>query len=593
MARRLIAARATVTDVCRGRASGPTAGGVGFGLGSRLLAEVVRRPALVAWCAVGSVAAVGAVARLWHLNNVGLNSDEAVYSGQGAAIASVDRLEPFFRIFRAHPLLFQTVLSLAWRLHLGAGAGRWLAVALGFGTVFLTYQVGTLIYGHRTGVVAASFLLVMPYDVVVSRQILLDGPMAFFATAALYCLARFARDASGRWLYASSGLLGLAFLSKETTVLLLGAVYVFFVLSADIRLRMREIAVGSAILAGMIAIFPLALTLSGGGHTGRNYLAWQLLRRPNHSWSFYPVQVSEAVGLLVAAVALAGLVLLRHERSWRERLLICWIAVPFFLFELWPVKGFQYLLPVAPALAVLAARSVLRVPELRYPVIARWAAPVAAAAVCLTLAVPSWSRIQPPTTRTLAGAGGVPGGRATGNWFASHTSRGSAFFTIGPSMANIIEFYGLRHGYGLSVSPSPLARNPAYVPVRNPDLLLRRGVVRYLVWDIFSAQRSPYFARRLLRYVDRYDARVVHIARVSSGRGPGAVPVVVVYQVPTQPAAPHGRPLPTLPAVAAASTANQQTRRIVIYALYGSAALLAATLVLHAAAGGGTRRGRP
>ena len=33
----------------------------------------------------------------------------------------------------------------------------------------------------------------------------------------------------------------------------------------------------------------------------------------------------------------------------------CWIGVPVAFLELWPVKGFQYLLPIAPVIAVLAA----------------------------------------------------------------------------------------------------------------------------------------------------------------------------------------------------------------------------------------------
>lgn len=569
----------------------PQAGG-----GARPLSGAFRRalpavgalPAYTIWCAVAAAAVAGAVARVWHLNALGLNADEAVYSGQGASIADHEALEPFFRIFRAHPLLFQTIVSLAWRAHLGATAGRWLAVGFGVGTVVLTYQLGKLLYGRRTGLVAATFLLLMPYHVVVSRQILLDVPMAFFATGALYCLARFVRDGAARWLYAGAAVLGLAFLSKESAMLLVGGIYVFFVVSADIRARLRQLVIATAVLAAMAAAFPLALTLSGGGHTGRNYLAWQLLRRPNHSWLFYLTDVPHAMGPLLVGAALAVFVLLRHERTWRERLLGCWISVPLLLFELWPVKGFQYLLPLAPAVAVLAGRAVVRVPQLLAPRHARVAGPAAAAVVCLTLVVPTWSRIQPPTTRTLAGAGGVPGGRDAGRWLAANTPPQSTFFTIGPSMANILQFYGLRHGLGLSVSPNPLARNPSYVPVRNPDLLLRRGVVRYLVWDAFSARRSPYFARRLLRYVDRYNARVVHVATVPTATESGATPVVVVYRVPAAATVPSDRPLPALPVAPGESLTNRHRQVIVIYTLYAVATLV--TMLLLAVARLGRRR---
>jgi hypothetical protein len=534
-----------------------------------------------AWLALGLVVGSGCVARFWKIDALGLNSDEAVYSGQAAAIAAVADLEPFFRIFRAHPLLFQTLLSLGWRLDLGEPFGRLLSAVFGLGTVVVTYHLGRLLYGRRAGIVAAAFLVVMPYHVIVSRQVLLDVPMTFFATTSLYCLARFVAGSRPLWLYSASAFLGLAFLSKETTLLLYGAVYAFLVLSADVRLRARSLLVGSAILVTTMAAFPLALALSGGGPTGRNYLAWQLLRRPNHSWSFYFVEVPKALGPAVVALAILSLPLLWRERSWRERLLLCWILVPFLFFELWPVKGFQYLLSIAPAVAVLAARVLVRWPELHLARHRHWLSPACAAAVGVTMVVPSWGGVQPVTkSHRLAGSGGVPGGREAGRWMAAHTPRGSSFFAIGPSMANIIEFYGLRRGFGLSVSPNPLARNPAYEPVRNPDLLLRRGIVRYLVWDAFSAQRSPFFERKLLRYVDRYEGRVVHTEAVAVETRAGAVrkPVVVVYAVG------HGRTgqLGSTSSAAASEQRARHVRRLVIYLLYLAPLVAAAVLLARA-----------
>ena len=76
----------------------------------------------------------------------------------------------------------------------------------------------------------------------------------------------------------------------------------------------------------------------------------------------------------------------------------------------------------------------------------------------------------------LAGSGGVPGGREAGAWILKHTPTGSEFMTVGPSMANIIEFYGHREAYGLSISPNPLRRNPSYQPILNPDLQIRSAL---------------------------------------------------------------------------------------------------------------------
>ena len=82
--------------------------------------------------------------------------------------------------------------------------------------------------------------------------------------------------------------------------------------------------------------------------------------------------------------------------------------------------------------------------------------------------------------------------------------------TIGPSMANLVQYYGHRRAYGLSVSPNPLNRNPSYEPLANPDQALRDNEVQYVVWDTFSASRSPKFSSRLLRYAARYNGRAVH-----------------------------------------------------------------------------------
>jgi hypothetical protein len=69
--------------------------------------------------------------------------------------------------------------------------------------------------------------------------------------------------------------------------------------------------------------------------------------------------------------------------------------------------------------------------------------------------------------------------------------------------------------------------------VHNPDLLIRGGDVQYLVWDSFTAARTPFFTERLLRYVRRYHGHVVHTETVPVRRA-GEVtrqPIIVVYQV--------------------------------------------------------------
>ena len=482
----------------------------------------------------------GIALRCWQLNGVGFNSDEAVYAGQAASIAGQEQYLPYFPIFRAHPLLFQALLSLPYRFGVVDVVGRLLAAAFGVGTVVLAYHLGKLLYGHRAGIVAMTLLAVMPYHVTVSRQVLLDAPMVFFATAALYALVRYCMHHGTRWLIAAGALMGLAMLAKETAIVLFGGIYCFFVLNHTVKLRLKRAAQAVAI-AGVIAIaFPLTLRLAGATRSGGNYLVWQLLRRANHPIDFYLTFVPMVIGPLLLAIAVFGLVLDRKQLNWREGLLVSWCIVPIVFFTLMPIKGFQYLLPLAPPVALLAARALTsptiwsrltgRIPH-RQTAVQNGALFLTA----LTLIVPAWLAIRPSDDQVfLAGTGGLPAGREAGTWIDNHLPQGSTLMTIGPSMANVIAFYGHRQAYGLSVSPNPLNRNPSYTAIENADLMLREGAIQYAVWDSFSAARSPSFSNRLQEYVRKYNGIVIHseTVQVDNGGGPTTIrPLIIVYEL--------------------------------------------------------------
>ncbi len=337
--------------------------------------------------------------------------------------------------------------------------------------------------------------------------------------------------------------MGLTILTKETAILLVGGVYIFLALTPHVRLRVRDLLISAAIMLTLAAFYPLTPMLAGGGSGQKagNYLVWQLFRRPNHDWLFYPTVVPIAIGLLIVLVAIAGLFLLRRETTWREKLLVGWIVVPVVFFELWPVKGFQYLLPIAPAFAVLAGRTVVRWlarldeagPVRRLP--AGWLAALLTALMIVSVALPSWQQIGPSTRDTFtAGTGGIPGGREAGAWVRENTPRGATFLALGPSMANIISYYGLRKAYGISVSSNPLHRNPSYDPIRNPDYELRTGGLTYAVWDSFSASRSPFFSESMNRLIKRYNGRAVHTETVPVKTPDGKTtekPVIIIYEV--------------------------------------------------------------
>jgi hypothetical protein len=181
-------------------------------------------------------------------------------------------------------------------------------------------------------------------------------------------------------------------------------------------------------------------------------------------------------------------------------------------------------------LAVEGLRERLHAPAVHFGLTSRLV--VVTALVAVTMFAATWPRIQPTSpSQMLAGAGGVPGGREAGTWIRDNTPAGARLMTIGPSMANIIQFYGYRKAYGLSVSPNPLKRNPSYDALSNPDLQIRSNQLQYVVWDSYSAARSSYFEAKLLDYVARYHGRVVHTETLPNPDGGPEVAVVIVYEV--------------------------------------------------------------
>lgn len=493
------------------------------------------RTAVLLLTVLGAACAV----RLVNLNQVGFNSDEAVYAGQGASLAGNAHYTPYFPVFRAHPMLVQTLLSFIFREGEHDVAGRVLIAGFGVATVAVVFFLGREVYSEGVGLVAAAILALMPYHVVVTRQVLLDGPMVFFSTLTLWCVVKFAKTQRLVWMLTAGAALGVTMLAKESSIVLAGAVYAFLALTPGVKRPIIGTLMGCVMIVAVFAVHPVTQALSGHTSTAKAYLVWQLVRRPNHPYTFYLEAVPAAMGFLVVAAAFLAVWKARKGPAWREVLLASWAVVPAIAFTVWPVKGFQYLLPGAPAVAILAAHGLLgsrrTAARLGQALPPRWRGGTAArgvmvAAVLASLLYSLLPSIGPHQGATgLAGSGGIAGGREAGLWIRENTPEGAVLMTLGPSMANLVGFYGHREAYGLSVSPNPLKRNPSYVPIENPDASLRHGDLQYIVWDVYSADRSTYFSQRLLQLARRYHGREVHVeTAVKDGR---EARVVVVYEV--------------------------------------------------------------
>jgi putative flippase GtrA len=493
------------------------------------------------WAALTAVLVAAAVLRLWAIGSVGFNNDEAVYAGQGASLAADQTYSGLFAIFRAHPLLVQFLYSISFRfLGVNDVAPRVITVAFGLGGVALVYATGSMLYGRRVGLIAATILALMPYHVIVTRQALLDGPETTLFLLSMYLMSRFARGGDSRWFYGAAFATGLTVLAKETAVLIVPVAIAFMLLAPEIRIGFRRLLLGFGLFVMAFAPYPMAIMIGKGTGAAQSFLLWQVLRQPNHTWTFYGDVVPGAVGPIVLLIALAGLAYAVRQGRWEDRLLICWIAVPVAFFELWPVKGYQYLLPIAPAIAILVGLAFDRVlsrsaqmvskadsraegpavepkpsRERSYqmftpglpPFISNWRPPIlfvkyaGAVLLAVTFASIGVASVEAVSTTSmsgsLAGTGGMPGGRDAGLW----------------------------------IRPNPLRRNPAYDPIDNPDRALQLNQIQYIATDVWSAGRSPYFDGKVRGYVSRYHGTLVYQQSADVRDSAGHVSTQVVIQI--------------------------------------------------------------
>ncbi len=491
---------------------------------------------------------VGFIVRVWAIGAVGFNSDEAVYAGQAAALAGDPTYSKFFAIFRAHPLLVQFLLSVVFHFGVSDVAARLLMVMLGLAAVPLVYLLGEELFSRRVALLSAFILAVAPYHVVVTHQVLLDGPETTLFLLTMYLIARYGATAAPRYLYVAAVAAALTFLAKETGVLVLFAIAGFALATPAWRFGWKRLLIASGVFVVAISPYPISILISNASDTAKQFLVWQLLRRPNHPFTFYAEVLPGALGPVLLVLAVVGVVLAIRRSAWEDRLLLAWIFVPLSFYEAWPVKGYQYLLPVLPALVVLAARVIdllaIRADEMRLhadrfirgrATIQRIAVAAISATLLVSLAVPTLASVSSGSALgSLAGTGGLPGGREAGAWIDANLPQGSAFMTIGPTLSNIVQFYGHRRSQGLSVSPNPQRRNPAYDPIPNPDAAIRALKVQYLAWDVWSASRSTHFATRLMEYVNRYHGRLIFEELAFVRQADGSVvrePVIRIYEV--------------------------------------------------------------
>ncbi len=266
--------------------------------------------------------------------------------------------------------------------------GRVLSATFDVGTVGLTYWLGAAVGGRRVGAIACALLAFSVTSIQNAHFFTVDSAGAFFATAALCALLRFADRGSAGAQILFGAFLALGLGCRINLAILAGIYPVAFLYAW----RIRGAALGRLALGALGAALAAALTFrlvqpyafAGPGFFGlsiardffasmrdvRGLVAGEVDYPPSVQWIgripiFFPAKnlllwgIAPAWGLVALLGAIRALAPRRQtslENVGIGRIAVLWGLV-FFLYHAWQFAPTgRYFLPVVPVLALCAAR---------------------------------------------------------------------------------------------------------------------------------------------------------------------------------------------------------------------------------------------
>jgi len=289
-------------------------------------------------------------------------------------VASGDWLTPRLndiKYFEKPPLQYWATAAAYSVFGVSEWAARLWGALTGFAGVLLAFFAGRRLYGEAAGFAAAAVLASAALYAVMSQVATLDMSTAFFLSLAVFATLHAQFDgtpprAQRAWMLAGWAAMALATLSKGLIgfVLPMGAVGLYVLWQRDFGLLKRlHILPGTALFLAIAAPWFLAVSAANPEFARFFFVHEHFERflttqheRKGPLWYFVPVLL---LGFLPWLPSLAGGVWRAARRPEAggflpARFLLAWCAVVFAFFSVSGSKLPPYILPIFPALAVLA-----------------------------------------------------------------------------------------------------------------------------------------------------------------------------------------------------------------------------------------------
>ncbi|QQG38509.1 MAG: glycosyltransferase family 39 protein [Candidatus Woesearchaeota archaeon] len=237
---------------------------------------------------------------------------------------------------------------------------RFVPLILGLLTIFFVYLISRKLYDEKSAIFASAIMAFSFYHVLASLQVGDEGGfLAFLYTFAFYCYLNH-ENGKKHWYYLSAIAAGLALLAKESSILLLGILFIYeltnknkFVSFENIKRTVIK-TLPLAIIAFLIfSIYPLLNLLSPIDYT-------EGVKNTVSSYFSFGFNLQGPGLLLLWAtpflIFLTLISLLKIQKE--DRLFLIWIGASLisYLFFINLGDHSRYFMNVIPAMAILSGR---------------------------------------------------------------------------------------------------------------------------------------------------------------------------------------------------------------------------------------------
>lgn len=299
-------------------------------------------------------------------------ADEQTYSQMAAyMIKTGDYLTPSvcgeLGLWVGKPPLLMWLTSLSYQAFgITNFAARFWVPIFGGSSMLVVFFLGKKLYNRAVGLLSALVLGTFTTFYTFATHAMTDVPLVFFIVASLYFLILSEDTKNGNLYAALSGLcFGLAFLTKQTSALLIPAIAVIYLLATKRSLRFlftKRFALFLGVAALIFAPWLIYMNFRFGYDFWNIYFLYSTFTRAASSieghaggFLYYFNYLATSENLLWAvllpfAVGVSAYFALKRSKA--DTLIVAWVAIVLLVFSVAQTKIYYYILPAYPAFAL-------------------------------------------------------------------------------------------------------------------------------------------------------------------------------------------------------------------------------------------------